>query len=89
MQLHIRVVLIAIVLAIILYSTWHDHKHLAEKTAAVKLKKSEERRKPILEHSPDTDNYMYRRQFDEANDVVFEKYPVLDVHPSMYAIPDA
>ena len=89
MQLHIRVILIALVLAIVLYSTWHDHRHLAQKKAEIKVKKTEERRKPILEHSPEKDNYKYKRQFDEANNVVFEKYPVLDVHPSMYSIPDA
>ena len=89
MQLHIRVALIAVVLAIVLYSTWHDHRHMVKRDTEVKLKKQEERRKPILEHSPEKDNYKYKRQFDEANDVVFEKYPLLDVHPSMFAIPDA
>jgi hypothetical protein len=89
MKLHVRVALIAVVLAIVLYSTWHDHKHALQKTADAKVQKQTERRKPILEHSPDKDNYKYKRQFDEANDVVFERYPLLDVHPSMFAIPDA
>lgn len=89
MKLHVRVALIAVVLAIVLYSTWHDHKHSLQKTADAKVQKQAERRKPIQEHSPDTDNYKYKRRFDEANDVVFERYPLLDVHPSMFAIPDA
>ena len=89
MQLHVRVVLIAVVLAIVLYSTWHDHKLSVQKTAEAKVKRQAEVRKPIQEHSPDKDSYKYKRQFDEANDVVFERYPLLDVHPSMFAIADA
>ena len=58
-----------------------------QKRAEVKQKKTEERKKPILEHSLGMDKY--KCQFDESNDVVFQKYPVLDVHALMYSIPDA